>query len=264
MRWILVSLSDSLPLLMIMDKKFTIQHYAGTVTYSCGEQSPFVFKNKDNLFLSIVIGMTSTTEPFIAALFKDDAADTKSGPPPTSGADIRQSAQLLIERLSVCFGHYIRCIKPNQTKSALTFESSDVKHQVTYLGILENVRVKKAGYSYRNYFRNFIERFGPLCDSPVSSTGGKDVVNQIIAKVCSFVPITPDTPPISRDEFAIGKSKVFVRSPETIFTMAENLEKKMDPIGYKTKMDEFKRVEKLAARNKRNQDRGSGGKCVLM
>jgi myosin-1 len=53
----------------------------------------------------------------------------------------------------------VRCIKPNEVKSALTFDYERVKTQVLYLGLLENVRVRRAGFAYRTNYEKFIERF---------------------------------------------------------------------------------------------------------
>ncbi len=35
---------------------------------------------------------------------------------------------------------------------------SRVKHQVEYLGLKENIRVRRAGYAYRRIFRKFLNR----------------------------------------------------------------------------------------------------------
>ena len=53
----------------------------------------------------------------------------------------------------------VRCIKPNEVKSALTFDHERVRTQVLYLGLLENVRVRRAGFAYRTTYEKFIERF---------------------------------------------------------------------------------------------------------
>jgi len=44
----------------------------------------------------------------------------------------------------------------------MTMEHERAKHQVQYLGLSENVRVKKAGYSYRARYDEFTRRFGIL------------------------------------------------------------------------------------------------------
>lgn len=33
-----------------------------------------------------------------------------------------------------------------------------VKHQVEYLGLKENIRVRRAGYAYRRVFKKFLQR----------------------------------------------------------------------------------------------------------
>ena len=42
----------------------------------------------------------------------------------------------------------MRCIKPNDEKSGELFDQTRVKHQIAYLGLLENVRVRRAGISH--------------------------------------------------------------------------------------------------------------------
>lgn len=39
----------------------------------------------------------------------------------------------------------MRCIKPNDEKSANLFDQTRIEHQIAYLGLLENVRVRRAG-----------------------------------------------------------------------------------------------------------------------
>lgn len=57
-----------------------------------------------------------------------------------------------------CTPHYIRCIKPNETKRPRDWEENRVKHQVEYLGLRENIRVRRAGYAYRRVFNKFLQR----------------------------------------------------------------------------------------------------------
>jgi hypothetical protein len=52
--------------------------------------------------------------------------------------------------------------------------------------------------------------------------------------------ITKKVPQITRDQFGIGRSKVFVKDSETLFVMEDMLEKKMNPEAYKTKVEAFK------------------------
>jgi myosin heavy subunit len=39
------------------------------------------------------------------------------------------------------------------------FDQERVKHQVLYLGLLENVRVRRAGYAFRAHYPRFLQRY---------------------------------------------------------------------------------------------------------
>jgi myosin-1 len=64
--------------------------------------------------------------------------------------------------LSACNPHYIRCIKPNDNKKPRDWNEKRVQHQVQYLGLLENVRVRRAGFAYRAPFERFLDRYKKL------------------------------------------------------------------------------------------------------
>lgn len=65
----------------------------------------------------------------------------------------------------LCTPHYVRCIKPNDEKRAGLFDQSRVGHQVQYLGLLENIKVRRAGYAYRAEYHRFLERFKLLSEA---------------------------------------------------------------------------------------------------
>jgi len=65
---------------------------------------------------------------------------------------------LLMETLGKCVPHYIRCIKPNNVKRSGVFEDQLCMHQVRYLGLYENVRVRRAGFAFRCTFQRFLKR----------------------------------------------------------------------------------------------------------
>lgn len=70
----------------------------------------------------------------------------------------QKQANTLVQTLMKCTPHYIRCIKPNETKRPRDWEENRVKHQVEYLGLRENIRVRRAGYAYRRGFNKFLQR----------------------------------------------------------------------------------------------------------
>lgn len=43
------------------------------------------------------------------------------------------------------------------------FDEKIVSHQVKYLGLMENLRVRRAGFAYRRHYEEFLERYKSLC-----------------------------------------------------------------------------------------------------
>jgi len=137
----------------------------------------------------------------------------------------------------------------------MTFVADLVEHQVKYLGLLENVKVRSAGYAYRQFFSLFYNRYKDLPDQPptaVDVEGCKQIIEFVLTKDKT----------VERDEFGIGKTKLFVKSPETIWKIEVLLEKKMDPEGYALKVKQFKEAERLAKSKQGNV--GLKTKCSIM
>ncbi|CAN0487366.1 unnamed protein product, partial [Hapterophycus canaliculatus] len=65
----------------------------------------------------------------------------------------------LCSSLACCRPHYVRCIKPNNNKTPLKIDQTMLTHQVTYLGLRENVRVRRQGYAFRMPFGHFVRRY---------------------------------------------------------------------------------------------------------
>lgn len=104
----------------------------------------------------------------------------------------------------------MRCIKPNETKSPQTFDYEKVKKQVFYLGLLENVRVRRAGFAYRLTYEKFLQRYKCLSKKtwPNSKNSkSKDNVS-IILKENNF-----------EDDVRYGVTKIFIKSPQTVFAL---------------------------------------------
>ena len=68
---------------------------------------------------------------------------------------------------------YIRCIKPNNLFTPTDFDSADVLKQLRCAGMLEAIRIRKAGYSIRIIFKDFIRRYRPCLKAEASKYDGK-------------------------------------------------------------------------------------------
>jgi myosin I len=106
---------------------------------------------------------------------------------------------------------YIRTIKPNQNRSGTEYDTKAVLHQIKYLGLQENIRVRRAGFAYRNTFEKMVERFYLL--SPNTSYAGEYTWTGDARSGCERILI--DTG-IAKEEWQMGVTKAFIKNPETV------------------------------------------------
>jgi myosin I len=106
---------------------------------------------------------------------------------------------------------YIRTIKPNQHRSSTEYDTKAILHQIKYLGLQENIRVRRAGFAYRNTFEKVVERFYLL--SPNTSYAGEYTWQGDAKSACQK--ILTDTG-ISKSEWQMGVTKAFIKNPETV------------------------------------------------
>jgi myosin-1 len=113
-----------------------------------------------------------------------------------------------------CQPSYIRTIKPNENKSPTEYNVPNVLHQIKYLGLQENVRIRRAGFAYRQSFEKFVERFFLL--SPATSYAGEYTWSG--SEEQAVKQILKDTS-IPKEEWQLGVTKAFIKSPETLFAL---------------------------------------------
>jgi myosin-1 len=191
--------------------QFVIKHYAGDVNYAIDGMTD---KNKDQLLKDLLNLAGQSSNNFVHTLFPDTVNQDDKRRPPTAGDKIKASANDLVTTLMQSTPSYIRTIKPNENKSPTEYNDSNVMHQIKYLGLQENVRIRRAGFAYRQTFDKFVERFYLL--SPKCSYAGeytwtgdaKSGVKQILK----------DTS-IPAEEWQMGVSKAFIKTPETLFAL---------------------------------------------
>ncbi|CAD7930097.1 unnamed protein product, partial [Amoebophrya sp. A25] len=90
-------------------------------------------------------------------------SDRIKGPQSTVSSTFREQLDALVADLNRTHPRYIRCIKPNADKAARTFDSIDVLRQLRCAGMLEAIRIRRAGYSVRRPFKEFLTKYGRLC-----------------------------------------------------------------------------------------------------
>ena len=139
-------------------REFRIKHYAGDVVYSI---EGFLDKNRDPIFQDFKRLLFNSSDDLVKEMWPEGAAHktmvTKR--PLTTATVFKNSMLALVQKLQTKEPHYIRCIKPNEIKSPSQFDVERVKHQIHYLNITENVRVRRAGFAYRMLYKRFLQRY---------------------------------------------------------------------------------------------------------
>uniref|UniRef100_A0A8C5AII1 Myosin IF n=1 Tax=Gadus morhua TaxID=8049 RepID=A0A8C5AII1_GADMO len=179
----------------------------------------FCERNRDVLFMDLIELMQSSEHDFIRSLFPDNLSAEKKGRPTTASTKIKKQANDLVNTLMKCTPHYIRCIKPNETKRPKDWEESRVKHQVEYLGLRENIRVRRAGFAYRRAFNKFLQRYAILTVETWPCWRGSE--QQGVLHLLQSVNM-------DQDQYQMGRAKVFVKNPESLFLLEEMRERKFD------------------------------------
>uniref|UniRef100_A0A1B6DCA7 Myosin motor domain-containing protein n=4 Tax=Clastoptera arizonana TaxID=38151 RepID=A0A1B6DCA7_9HEMI len=189
---------------------FRLRHFAGTVTYSV---VGFIEKNNDFLHRDLSIAMFRCRHPLMKILFPEGNPRRPTVKrPTTTGAQFKIAIDGLVRNISSKQPHYVRCIKPNELKQPRIFEMALVQHQVRYLGLLETVRVRRCGFCYRLSYSQFLSRYKMLSLQTWPCWLGTPVegVSYLIKDL-----------PIPGAEFAFGRTKLFVRSPRSVFELEE-------------------------------------------
>ena len=133
-------------------QQFVIVHYAGDVTY---DVEGFVEKNKDSVSSLIVDLLAGSKSEIVSSIYQSIKKETSQSSSATSLKGNSLSNQFktqllnLVQTLKKSAPRYVRCIKPNSTFSQSAFDSWDVCKQLRSAGMLEAIRIRKAGFSIR-------------------------------------------------------------------------------------------------------------------
>ncbi|XP_041097150.1 unconventional myosin-Ic isoform X1 [Polyodon spathula] len=192
-------------------EEFRLLHYAGEVNYNV---NGFLDKNNDLLFRNLKEAMCQSENKILNLCFdQSDLTDKKR--PETAATQFKASLTKLMEILMSKEPSYIRCIKPNDAKQAARFDEVLIRHQVKYLGLMENLRVRRAGFAYRRKYEIFLQRYKSLCPGTWPHWNGRPADG--VATLVKHLGYKPE-------EYKLGRSKIFIRFPKTLFATEDALE----------------------------------------
>lgn len=138
----------------------------------------------------------------------------------TVGSQFRQQMNELMEELLTTTPHYVRCVKPNELRFAGGFNAGLIHTQLTYLGVLETVRIRRAGYPIRRKFEEFFKQFEFLSrpHRPLGKRSARELCELILTHAHQMDP----------NNWQLGKERVFLRDGQlaVLMSASRHLKKK--------------------------------------
>uniref|UniRef100_A0AAV2JJ93 Uncharacterized protein n=1 Tax=Knipowitschia caucasica TaxID=637954 RepID=A0AAV2JJ93_KNICA len=208
----------------LADHQFGIKHYAGEVLY---DVKGVLEKNRDTFRDDILNMLKESRQDFIYDLFEKVGSrnnEEKMGTArrkPTVSSQFRDSLHALMATLSVSNPFFIRCIKPNMEKNPSKFNPEVVLNQLRYSGMLETVKIRRAGFPVRRTFKDFFIRYKIILKDKAPKNGDdKKNSTDLLYKYDK-----------TKKEWQLGKTKVFMKE-----SLEQRLEKDRDEIRRKAAM----------------------------
>ncbi|XP_029684938.1 unconventional myosin-Ih [Takifugu rubripes] len=191
---------------------FRLLHYAGEVTYCV---VGFLDKNNDLLYRNLKDLICQSKNAIVKECFSTLDRDSRRRPE-TVATQFKSSLLKLTEILVAKEAWYIRCLKSNESKHPGQFDEVLIRHQVKYLGLMEHLRVRRAGFAYRRKFDVFLKRYKPLCPATWPHWTGMPADGvEVLVQHLGYLP----------NEYKMGRTKIFIRHPRTLYATEDAFEK---------------------------------------
>uniref|UniRef100_A0A4Y0APL3 Myosin motor domain-containing protein n=1 Tax=Anopheles funestus TaxID=62324 RepID=A0A4Y0APL3_ANOFN len=213
---------------------FAIGHYAGVVSYNI---TGWLEKNKDPLNDTVVDQFKKGSNALMVEIFADhpgqsaDPAAAKGGRGKkgagfaTVSSSYKEQLNNLMTTLKSTQPHFVRCIIPNEMKTAGVVDAHLVMHQLTCNGVLEGIRICRKGFPNRMMYPDFKLRYLILAPAAMQAeTEGKKAAEKCFEAIGldpdSYQPCSPEKVTqivlthiqLPEEQFRMGKTKVFFRA----------------------------------------------------
>lgn len=144
-----------------LKRGFIIDHYAGPVQY---DVSQWLQKNTDPVNEQLISSLVDSSRNFVKDLFAVESLVAKAdiGRSPrlrTASQKHKDQLNQLMDQLSSTEPHFVRCILPNLEKKPNRLDKKLVLAQLRCNGVLEGIRITRAGYPNRMTFDDFCLRY---------------------------------------------------------------------------------------------------------
>ncbi|CAO4380465.1 unnamed protein product [Caenorhabditis nigoni] len=190
----------------VLSKDFIVRHFAADVTYNT---EGFVEKNRDAIGEQLLDVVVASRFQFIRTVIGPAVVATPANSTPgrkttkkTVASQFRDSLKELMQVLCSTRPHYVRCIKPNDSKISFDFEPKRAIQQLRACGVLETVRISAAGFPSRYPYDEFARRYRVLYTKQAALW--RDKPKQFAELACQQC--------LEEGKYALGKTKIFLRT----------------------------------------------------
>uniref|UniRef100_A0A7S3NK29 Myosin motor domain-containing protein n=1 Tax=Aureoumbra lagunensis TaxID=44058 RepID=A0A7S3NK29_9STRA len=203
----------------IRKNMFTILHYAGPVTYTAIK---WLERNNDTLPEDLFRVAKGSKFKLLAQLFIDKSvtAAANHAAPSTKKASRRSTSSIAADTVSTKFKaqlsqlmdevektqvQYVRCVKPNTQKSKSLYDAKMVTEQLRCAGVIEAIRVSRAGYPNKLAHGEFTRRFAALNKENTPPAKDKDTA-------CRNLATTLIGPQGIEAGYAVGLTRIYFKA----------------------------------------------------
>lgn len=179
--------------------QFGIIHYAGNVNYTV---EYFCRKNMTKINYEILDSMSFCPFSFIKEYVESMKYKKLNK---ISSRSVLTTFKVQLNQLLKTIGktntYYVRCLKPNDEHVPSLLDKQKVLNQLKYAGVLEAVKVARAGYPIRFTKDIFIDKYYSFFNTINKFQYSQDELINYIIKKCS----------ISNKKYQIGLTKFFIK-----------------------------------------------------
>eukprot|EP00924_Labyrinthula_sp_SR-Ha-C_P013543 augustus_masked-scaffold_5-processed-gene-6.34-mRNA-1 protein AED:0.10 eAED:0.10 QI:0/-1/0/1/-1/1/1/0/1165 len=152
--------------------QFTINHFAGSVTYSSQD---WIDKNRNILFLEAIDVLAQSSNDLVCDLYKREqsiaaasaSVSSQGGSPSkaktkaanTVSGEFKGQLSDLLYVIGKTAPHYIRCLKPNDENKPEKLDRPRLLDQLNYSGVLQAVEIARRGFPVRMKHEEFAARY---------------------------------------------------------------------------------------------------------
>ncbi|CAD0200188.1 unnamed protein product [Chrysodeixis includens] len=213
-------------LLVLPPDHFQVVHFGGGVVYSA---RGIVAKNRDAVWARGAAVLGAAREPLLRALFPGGGAAGAGGRrgagcgsprrPAALGCRQRALVAALVRRLPPA-PRLVRCLRNDAALRPHRFDAALLRHQIRTQGIMDMALLRRSGWCESMCARALVARYGCWRGAGARAQARpRPAVARAARRRPGAGGARLRSLPIPSAEFAYGRSRVFVRSPRTVWEL---------------------------------------------